>query len=360
MLRNTWLTVFLLLLLAAPYICSAQEESAQTTASPSDTVQTLDADQVAITNHIAKADALWEEGKYWMSYNMYKSLATKNADENSRLLIQSGILKGKSWQLKFWVNRLVFLFVVCAISIGMFFAMRGVHFPLRNIPGMDALREAVGRATEMGRPSLFTTGVSDMHHPETFAAMPFLRKLGQMSAQLRNRLLIPVCSERTLTLQQITYREACQSIGEARAYQPSDVRFFPGGQFYYAVATMGYMLRERPAACFYFGYYEAESLMLSETGQVVGAMQIAGTPQLFQVPFFIAACDYVIIGEEYFAASATISDNPILRGSLFGQDIAKLLMLVVIAAGSILFTVAAFIGSDFEMTVESIIGMLTK
>lgn len=300
-------------------------------------------DDPTVVARVADAEQLWLERHQWEALALFRTLPLDEMSEELRMTVEAAILRGESWKITFFIYRITFLLIVASISFGMFLAMRGVELPLRFIPGVDAIREAVGRSTEMGRPSLFCIGVSDMHHPETFAAMPFLRKIAQTSAQLRNRLLIPVCSERTLTLQQMTYREACHSIGEARAYHPSDVRFFPGGLFYFAVATMGYMLRERPAACFFFGNFAAESLMLSETGQVVGAMQIAGTSQLFQVPFFIASCDYVIIGEEFFAASATLSHNPVLRGSLFGQDLAKLALLLIIAAGTIGLSVAAWV-----------------
>lgn len=241
---------------------------------------------------------------------------------------------GIDW-LEFLVPRIFFLAVTGLVLLGIWLAKRGRRFTIRQIPGLAQLEEAVGRATEMGRPALFCTGVSDTSHPELYAAMPILRKIGSSCARYRNRLIIPVCMERTLTLEQATYEEACRSVGELRGFNRSDVRFFPGGQVYFAAATMGYMLKERPAACFYFGYYELESLLLSETGQVVGAMQIAGTSQLFQIPFFIAACDYVIIGEEFFAVSASISGEPKLSGSLFGQDCVKVAIIWLIVLGTI-------------------------
>jgi hypothetical protein len=46
-----------------------------------------------------------------------------------------------------------------------------------------------------------------------------------------------------------------------------------------------------------------------------------------QIPFFLAACDYTIIGDEYYAASAYLSREPTLLGSLVGQDYGKILMI---------------------------------
>ncbi len=248
-----------------------------------------------------------------------------------------------AWQrAQFWLPRAIFALCALAISGGIYLARRGTRFTIRAIPGMEAISEAIGRATEMGRPSLFSIGVSTMDHPETFASVPLLQHIARISAAMRNRLLVPVCEARTLTLLDTTYREACQVAGEPGAYNPTDVRFLPGGQFYFAVAAMGWMLEERPAACFYFGYWEAESLMLSETGQMVGALQIAATSQLYQVPFFIAACDYVIIGEEFFAMSAHIGREPTLCGSLFGQDVLKIGLMALLLAGALAASVPAW------------------
>jgi len=296
----------------------------------------------AIDARITEAQATADDGRHYRALKLFSALQKLQLSSEQRLLVDAGVVALQEWWYKFWLSRGMFFTCIFFITLGMYLARKGFVFTIRKIPGLDQIKEAVGRATEMGRPSMFCIGVSNMDHPETFAAMPILSHIAKIGAVLRNRLLIPVCAERTLTLQQTTYREACQATGELRSYNPSDVRFFPGGQVYFTAATMGYMLRERPAACFYFGYWEAESLLLSETGQVIGAMQIAGTSQLFQIPFFIAACDYVIIGEEFFAVSASLSHEPVLSGSLFGQDVVKLLLLLAIIFGTAAVSIEAW------------------
>jgi hypothetical protein len=102
----------------------------------------------------------------------------------------------------------------------------------------------------------------------------------------------------------------------------------------------GKMVREKPAACFYLGAFYAESLMLAETGNSIGAIQIAGTAEPAQLPFFVAACDYTLIGEEFFAASAYLSGDPDQLGSLQGQDLGKLVVGTLLVVGSLLATAA--------------------
>ena len=83
------------------------------------------------------------------------------------------------------------------------------------------------------------------------------------------------------------------------------------------------------------GMFYAESLILAETGASTGAIQIAGTDAPAQIPFFIAACDYCIMGEELYAASAYMSREPLLLGGLKGQDWAKFIIGTMIVVGVI-------------------------
>jgi len=131
-------------------------------------------------------------------------------------------------------------------------------------------------------------------------------------------------------------KEAYLEAGRPDAFDDNMVRYLTNDQFGYVAGVDGIMLRERPAANFYLGAFYAESLILAETGHSVGAIQIAGTAQPSQLPFFIAACDYTLIGEELFAASAYLSREPKLLGSLKGQDVGKALVIAAIGIGVIL------------------------
>jgi hypothetical protein len=79
---------------------------------------------------------------------------------------------------------------------------------------------------------------------------------------------------------------------------------------------------------------------MAETGAQTGAFQIAGTDSVLQLPFFVTACDYTLMGEELYAASAYLSREPLLLGSLKAQDYGKLIALLTLAG----FTILAFAG----------------
>ena len=69
-----------------------------------------------------------------------------------------------------------------------------------------------------------------------------------------------------------------------------------------------------------------------------GAIQVAGTANVHQLPFFVVACDYTLIGEELFAASAYLSREAKLVGSLRGADLMKVAVIVIVVVGCVLET----------------------
>ena len=75
----------------------------------------------------------------------------------------------------------------------------------------------------------------------------------------------------------------------------------------------------------------------------MGAIQVAGTPSTLQLPFFVTACDYTIIGEEFYAATAYLTKEPTMLGSLVGQDIGKVTITVLIVLGVICAALVALV-----------------
>ena len=185
----------------------------------------------------------------------------------------------------------------------------------------------------MGKPILFVPGIQDMDNVQTVAGITILASVAQMAAHYETIMDVPVSKSLVLFTGRETVKEAYTTAGRPDLYRDDIVHYITDEQFGYVAAIDGLMLRDRPATCIYMGAFFAESLILAETGNSVGAIQIAGTAMPTQLPFFVAACDYTLIGEELFAASAYLSKNPSLLGSLRGQDIGKALAMLFIIVG---------------------------
>jgi Domain of unknown function (DUF6754)/Fibronectin type III domain len=219
-------------------------------------------------------------------------------------------------------------------------ARRGKPLKVRKIAGLEAVDEAVGRATEMGRPVLFIPGIQDMNDIQTIAGLNILARVAKTAATYDARIEVPTARSLVMTAARETVHGAFLEAGRPDAYNEDLIYYVTDEQFGYVAYLQGMMTREKPAACFYMGAFYAESLILAETGNGIGAIQVAGTAQPAQLPFFVAACDYTLIGEEFFAASAYLTGTPQELGSLKGQDVGKLIVGLGIAGGALGLTVA--------------------
>lgn len=218
---------------------------------------------------------------------------------------------------------------------------------LRRIPGLDAVDEAIGRATELGKPILYLTGAHDLHDPSTIAAAVILGKVAKRAALYETELMVPHREPITMAVCQEITKQAYLEAGKPDLFKEDANFFITADQFSYTAAVDGIMLRKKPAANFFMGAYFAESLLLTETGASTGAIQIAGTDSDHQLPFFVTTCDYTLIGEELYAASAYLSKEPVQIGTLRGQDIGKAVILSVLAVGTVLATVGVVTGAQW-------------
>lgn len=241
------------------------------------------------------------------------------------------------WFRKDLTNVIVVTVIYLALVIYFVRAARsGKEIFLRRIPGLDALDEAVGRATEMGKPILYVPGIWPMSEISTIASMNILKPVAKKVAQYESRIIVPNIYAIVMNVAQQTVKEGFTEAGRPDRYNEDDVFYMAYNQFAFAAGVNGLMERERPATNLFFGAFFAESLLLAETGNATGAIQIAGTDRVPQLPFFVAACDYCIMGEELYAASAYLSGDPRLVSSIKAQDWGKMGVLFTLIIGSIL------------------------
>ena len=241
---------------------------------------------------------------------------------------------------------LIALVVICsAVLLFVVLARTGMPMKIRTIAGLKAVDEAVGRATEMGRSILYINGIQDMDDLQTVAGVTVLGRVAKTAAEYDAKIEVPTSRSLVMTAARETVQSSYFSAGRPDAYNPDLIYYVTDEQFGFVAYVSGMMTREKPAACFYMGSFFAESLILAETGNSVGSIQIAGTANPSQLPFFVAACDYTLIGEEFFAASAYLSGQPDQLGSLKGQDIGKMLAGIFIIIGVALATLQAITGS---------------
>jgi hypothetical protein len=259
-----------------------------------------------------------------------------------------------------WIKTRPGPLLLLALIVGMAALMRhfamqaraGQEIRIRRIPGIDAIEEGIGRATEMGRPVLYVPGIDELQDIQTIASMLVLGQVSRTVAEYQSDIIVTCCIPIVREVADEVVRTGFYQAGHPDAFRSSNIRFISSEQFAFCAGTNGIILREKPATNLYLGRFFAESLILAETGFMNGSIQIAGTAEPTQLPFFIAACDYTLIGEELFAVSAYLSGDPRLVSSLKASDWIKIVCVWAIALG----TVAATCGSTLLRTLFTIAG----
>ena len=296
-------------------------------------------------------DALASDGAYVdMSaeddIEYYYRLAT-GAEIDAIHTTTAGPVTSKSnWFRTQRVNTLIMtilLFVLVAGYIQL--ARRGKKLFIRRIAGLSAIDEAIGRATEMGRKMFYIPGILSLSEIQTIASLYILGHVAKKTATYGATLECPNIDPLTFTAARESVQQAYMEAGKPDQFKEEMVTYVTYDQFAYTASVTGKMVREKPATNFLIGSFFAESLILAETGQSVGAIQIAGTAELAQLPFFVTTCDYTLIGEELYAASAYLSREPLLLGTIKAQDTIKAFLMITMALG----IVALALGSDIVM-----------
>jgi len=208
-------------------------------------------------------------------------------------------------------------------------------FYIRDLTAVSKMEEAVGRATEMGRPVHWTYGAGqfDAQHLAAFALLEYVASL---CAKYDTRLIVSVRLPEVVPMTDAVIRKAYAEIGKMESFRAEDIRFF--GESHNA-AMIGTIAREQPAANFMIGSLFYESVLGIEASARFDAIQVGGTANTHQLPFIAAGCDDIFIGAEMFAAATQINPDPIRVGSTSAEDWVTRLMVVAMAIGSILATV---------------------
>lgn len=226
-------------------------------------------------------------------------------------------------------------------------ARSGLKVPaIRKVAGLEALDEAIGRATELGRPVHYSPGIGDFQNAQTLASFAILGYVARMCAKYDTQLITTNRNPVVYSVTEEIVHQAFVAEGRADSFNPDDVRYMSDDQFAYASGVLGIMAREKVATNVMMGAFWAESLIFAEAGAITGSIQIAGTANTHQIPFFVAACDYALIGEELFAASAYLSKDPVLLGNLVGQDFGKIFAVAAMILGSIMATAGSNVLRD--------------
>jgi hypothetical protein len=251
--------------------------------------------------------------------------------------------------MQFITGRIFVLFFLL-LSFAIFYlfmrqAMKGKVRKMRTLAGLQAIPEAIGKAAETNHPVHYSAGTvgfsggTSGYAAQTFAGLSVLSYVAQLTAKYKVPLYVTTAAAELIPVMEANIRESYTKENRVdAAATETQVIFFPCAisNAPYASGVTGLLERVRPAASIMIGAFYFEALMISEQGFIQGAMQIAGTAMTAQIAFFVAACDYTLIGEEIFVAGAVISQDTTLLGSIAGQDLVKAILIALLVGGFII------------------------
>jgi hypothetical protein len=235
--------------------------------------------------------------------------------------------------------------IMAAVAYYIKGAEKGRVPKIRRVPGIDAIDEAIGRSVEMGRPVVCSHGIANLRGatsgPQTLAGLSVLSYVSKKAIESGARVIVPVRQPEVWPIAADIVETEYKLAGKEDEFNSEDIRFLSPQQFGYSSNYMGLMMRERPAANIMIGAYWAESLQLGETGNRAGAFQISGTANNSQIPFFLVTTDYCLIGEEIYSAGAYLTQDAPLIASLAGQDVGRIIAVILSVLGVLLATMGS-------------------
>lgn len=216
---------------------------------------------------------------------------------------------------------------------------------IRRVPALDAIEDAVGRSTEMGKPVVCSYGLGGFDY-WTVAGLSILGYVAKICAETDTRLIVPtggsassyIVREAAVDL----VRNAYTAAGRPEAFNEDDMPFLSGEQYAYTPGYVGILVRERPGAMVMTGSHWSEAMNLAEMANAVDSITITAGCYTSNMAALACASDYIMLGEEQPAAGAYLSRDPAQLASIRVQDIYKFIAIGTILIGLI----AVNLGSD--------------
>lgn len=223
------------------------------------------------------------------------------------------------------------------VVITYYMSKRGKQWYIRPIEALDVIDESIGRSAEMGRPVMCLPGMSGLSSTLTLAGLSICGEVNERAARIGVRPVNVVSAPDTLVVMEAMVKNAFMSAEKGDLYQTGKYVIWTGSeQFAYAITIMGTIMKEKPASIIFVGSFLSDIMMNTETGKRVGAVEVGGCTDTTAMATMAMMCDSVLIGEEIYAASAAITKDKVLAGSIAGQDWAFIMALALLIIGSAL------------------------
>jgi len=218
---------------------------------------------------------------------------------------------------------------------------------IRALPALEALRDSVGRCTEMGKSVIINPGEPSGYQTATMgpaeniahfiAGNALLSYIAGMTAKNNVKLLVPISFADTIAITQETVRAAYIKAGKESAFDVSNIYFVASQDAAMNAYMNDLVIRERPGLFVTFAV-SGTSFQQDAMAREVGAIVIGGVARVSQLGPKIALCDYVLMGDELYTAGAYVSGDQSRISTVLATDIVKGVFVTLMIAGKIAIT----------------------
>jgi hypothetical protein len=218
---------------------------------------------------------------------------------------------------------------------------KGARYSLRRIPAFESLHGLLGVVTESGKKVHVSLGNAEIGGDQTSAlsmGLTVLRSLADQGASLGAMPVVTVADPALMIMAQDMLYRAYERKGQSAQYQATDVHMIAPNASAYAVGVQDTLDDEEVMANVMVGPFGDEFLLMAETGAQREMVQILGSNAVGAQPFMVATSDHVLVGEEFYAAGAYLTERPEHVASLRLQDGLRVLIAVAIVIGVLVKT----------------------
>ena len=233
-----------------------------------------------------------------------------------------------------------FLWLLVFLAITLYNIWKKQDIYVRPLPAVEAISEAVGRASEMGRPVVCAYGTPKQVDYLTVASLSILKHTAELCARLGVRLIVPLsAAPGSLVTHQIVrglVKDAYTVGGTPELYDEGNFRN-TGNNFYaWAMSYAQILYETQPAANIFAGFITHVAFIAETSASIPGNFSIGSSFYLPGCAMVAVSSQYALISQDVIAASAYLSEEQDQKGFLRSLDLASILFIVVVIGGSLL------------------------
>lgn len=230
------------------------------------------------------------------------------------------------------------------------FVLKGTK--LRQIPTVEASIEAVRVATEKGTPLLFDTGWTGANfwgHSSGLTTLAFvpstlelLKNISQEAGRLGVRVITGTTNAVYAMMSQDFMEAGYGMSGHPERFEPDDINFYPDNTGLVVSDVEKIHRHNIGAAVMIGGHNQTSNIVIYEALATTGAMLVAGEIWPNDNSMAALCADYLSFAEENIAIGSYLSDDPVPKAILAGEDIIKGFLIAVVILGGILSALGVF------------------